>query len=256
VELDDEIQLFVLDVTRAELDQPEAIRAALAAGGRDGTATVLVAGFSFGAGEADAATLAGLAALAAGAGAPLLAGAEGALFGCASAASIADAARWSAVDAADAARWRQLRQRPDARFVALAWPRFVLRIPYGKRSDPLESFAFEEAPAKADAPRLLWANPAFIAAALIADATRAHEAPALPDPPLEIADLPLVVLDEDGEKQMQPCTEGWLSNSAADLVLQQGINPLLGARDRNAVRLVRLQSIADPPAELAGPWDG
>ncbi|MFC7539039.1 type VI secretion system contractile sheath domain-containing protein [Siccirubricoccus deserti] len=38
---------------------------------------------------------------------------------------------------------------PEAAYIGLAAPRFLLRMPYGKKSDPIDSFAFEESPARA-----------------------------------------------------------------------------------------------------------
>ena len=43
---------------------------------------------------------------------------------------------------------------------------------------------------------------------------------------------------------------------AMQALLTRGIMPLLGHRQRNVVRLARFQSLADPPAALAGGWRG
>ena len=53
-----------------------------------------------------------------------------------------------------AAGWADLRHQPDADSVGLATPRFLLRLPYGKKTSPLESFDFEEFPGDAGARRL------------------------------------------------------------------------------------------------------
>ncbi len=68
----------------------------------------------------------------------------------------------------------------------------------------------------------------------------------------EVGDLPLYVYDEDGESKMQPCAECWLTDEAIQATLERGIMPIWSLRGRNTVRLVRLQSIADPPSRLAG----
>jgi hypothetical protein len=41
-----------------------------------------------------------------------------------------------------------------------------------------------------------------------------------------------------------------LTESGIDAIVSRGIMPLVSFKDRNAVRLVSLQSIADPPAAL------
>ena len=59
---------------------------------------------------------------------------------------------------------------------------------------------------------------------------------------------------EDGEKKMMPCAGRWLTDGHAENLLAFGIMPLVSIRGRDAVRVVRFQSIAEPPAALAGRW--
>jgi type VI secretion system protein ImpC len=40
--------------------------------------------------------------------------------------------------------WKSLRELEDARYIGLAMPRFLARRPYGKMTDPVEEFDFEE----------------------------------------------------------------------------------------------------------------
>jgi len=42
------------------------------------------------------------------------------------------------------AAWRSLRESEDARYVGLAMPRFLARLPYGARTNPVDEFDFEE----------------------------------------------------------------------------------------------------------------
>jgi type VI secretion system protein ImpC len=41
-----------------------------------------------------------------------------------------------------------MRELPQASYVGLSLPRFLLRQPYGRRSDPIGAFPFEELPAQ------------------------------------------------------------------------------------------------------------
>lgn len=59
------------------------------------------------------------------------------------------------------ASWRSLRQSEDARYVGLAMPRFLARLPYGAATDPIEEFNFEEDTEGADHQRYTWANAAY-----------------------------------------------------------------------------------------------
>jgi type VI secretion system protein ImpC len=62
---------------------------------------------------------------------------------------------------ADYASWRSLRESDDARYLGLAMPRFLSRIPYGAKTAPVEEFAFEEDTEGADHNKYVWSNAAF-----------------------------------------------------------------------------------------------
>jgi type VI secretion system protein ImpC len=59
------------------------------------------------------------------------------------------------------AAWRSLRESEDSRYVGLAMPRFLARLPYGAKTDPVEEFDFEEEAEGADSSKYTWANSAY-----------------------------------------------------------------------------------------------
>src|SRR5215203_2675708 len=59
------------------------------------------------------------------------------------------------------AAWRSLRESEDARYLGLAMPRFLARLPYGAKTDPVEAFDFEEDTSGADHAKYAWANSAY-----------------------------------------------------------------------------------------------
>jgi predicted component of type VI protein secretion system len=69
---------------------------------------------------------------------------------------------------------------------------------------------------------------------------------------LEIDDLPLFAYEEDGQEKLLPCAEVCLTERAFEALVDRGLMALLSFRDRDVVRLARLQSLADPPRPLAG----
>jgi predicted component of type VI protein secretion system len=69
--------------------------------------------------------------------------------------------------------------------------------------------------------------------------------------PQEIDDLPAHVRDRDGERQLQACAEYVLPVRVAEEMLQRGMMPVLSYGNRNAVRVLRVQSIAEPLSSLA-----
>jgi type VI secretion system protein ImpC len=59
------------------------------------------------------------------------------------------------------ASWRSLRESEDARYVGLAMPRFLARLPYGAKTCPVEEFNFEEETAGGNHSAYTWANSAY-----------------------------------------------------------------------------------------------
>ncbi|CAN5128022.1 type VI secretion system contractile sheath large subunit [soil metagenome] len=59
------------------------------------------------------------------------------------------------------AGWRSLRQSEDSKFLGLCMPRFLARLPYGSKTNPVEEFDFEENTAGADHSKYTWANSAY-----------------------------------------------------------------------------------------------
>ena len=59
------------------------------------------------------------------------------------------------------ASWRSLRESEDSRYIGLAMPRFLARLPYGAKTDPVEEFDFEETTEGADSSKYCWANSAY-----------------------------------------------------------------------------------------------
>ncbi len=59
------------------------------------------------------------------------------------------------------ASWRSLRESDDARYIGLAMPRFLSRLPYGAKTEPVDEFDFEEDTQAADSSKYTWSNAAY-----------------------------------------------------------------------------------------------
>lgn len=59
------------------------------------------------------------------------------------------------------AAWKSLRESPDSRYLGLAMPRFLGRIPYGAKTSPVDEFDFEEDTEGADSSKYTWCNSAY-----------------------------------------------------------------------------------------------
>jgi type VI secretion system protein ImpC len=73
---------------------------------------------------------------------------------------------------AEYAPWRSLRDSENSRYIGLTMPRFLARLPYGAKTNPVEKFAFEEDVEGADHGKYVWANSAF---AMATNITRAFK---------------------------------------------------------------------------------
>ncbi|KAF4529965.1 hypothetical protein B566_EDAN018271 [Ephemera danica] len=59
------------------------------------------------------------------------------------------------------APWNSLRASEDSRYIALAMPRYLSRLPYGAKSNPVDEFDFEEDTDGADHRNYTWSNAAY-----------------------------------------------------------------------------------------------
>lgn len=62
---------------------------------------------------------------------------------------------------AEYAKWKSFRESEDSRYVALAMPHILMRLPYGKDNVPVEAFDFEEKVDGKDHDQYLWGNAAY-----------------------------------------------------------------------------------------------
>jgi type VI secretion system protein ImpC len=72
------------------------------------------------------------------------------------------------------AAWRTLRESDDARYLAMCMPRFLSRLPYGAKTNPVDEFAFEEDTEGADHSKYSWANAAYAMATNINRSFKAY----------------------------------------------------------------------------------
>jgi type VI secretion system protein ImpC len=149
------------------------------------------------------------------------------------------------VDETGQAVWAAMRRAPEGASVAVAWPRWLVRLPYGEATDQVEGFAFEELADGFGHERLLWGNGAFAVATAVA---RAHATGDDVDP--EIDDLPALIVARDGESELQPCAEALLRTRGVERAAGRGLLPLVSVKGQAAIRLGNLNSLADPSTRL------
>ncbi|GJD50503.1 hypothetical protein OPKNFCMD_3246 [Methylobacterium crusticola] len=83
-------------------------------------------------------------------------------------------------DTIEYAKWRSFRDSEDSRFVTLALPRTLARLPYGAATKPVEEFAYEEGNIQNDVAHGMnhdeycWMNSAYVLGARLTDAFAQH----------------------------------------------------------------------------------
>ena len=122
----------------------------------------LVGDFEFGKHPEDMALLEGISHIAAQAHAPFVSGTAPDLFNLDSFTSL-DAPRDLAkiFDSTEYAKWKGFRQSEDSRYVALALPRTLGRLPYGADTKAIDEFRYEEHVDGTDHSKYLWMNAAY-----------------------------------------------------------------------------------------------
>jgi type VI secretion system protein ImpC len=268
IETGSQLKLYLIDISKAELAKDLAsasdlretgayrlfVERSVGASGAEPW-TVIAGNYNFEAGGEDFELLARLAKVASAAGAAFVAGASPRLLGLQSFSTPPEARDWRGMRDADTAEaWAALRGLPEAKSVGLALPRFLLRLPYGRKTAPVEAFDFEEMPDGPSPEDYLWGNAAFACALLLAQSFAESGWEMGSNLISEIDDLPLHAYEYNGESGLQPCAETLMTDELAERILQNGLMPLASLKGKDAVRLVRFQSVAEPLRRLAGRW--
>jgi type VI secretion system protein ImpC len=154
------------------------------------------------------------------------------------------------------AGWRSLRESDDARYLGLAMPRFLARIPYGAKTSPVEEFDFEEDTGAADHNRYTWANAAYAMATNITRSFKMYgwcsrirgvESGGAVEG-LPVHSFPT----DDGGVDMKCPTEIAISDRREAELAKNGFMPLLHRKNSDFAAFIGAQSL-QKPAEYDDP---
>lgn len=269
LELDHPLQLMLVDVSKAELAQDLASHGENLAHAasfhllaerwqRAADAvpwSLLIGQYEFDASGEDVQTLAAIGAIAKHLNAPFIASGHSSIIGCPQVAEHPEPRLWPEVDSGQAARWQALCQSSQAPWLGLTAPRLLMRLPYGANTDRVDGFPFEEMANFPVHQQFLWGHGALIGGVLLAAEFQEEGwdmQAAAAGSAADVADLPAYTWRNQGEAVLQPCAEACLLERAAEVFLGHGLMPLQSYKNRNAVRLLRLQSLGK--TALAGRW--
>jgi len=151
---------------------------------------------------------------------------------------------------AEYASWRSLRESDDSRYIGLAMPRFLARLPYGAKTDPVDEFDFEEQTAGADSRKYVWANSAYAMAVNInrsfkfygwCSRIRGIESGGA------VEDLPMHTFPtDDGGVDMKCPTEIAISDRREGELAKNGFMPLVHKKNADFAAFIGAQSLQKP----------
>ncbi len=205
----------------------------------------------------DVELLSGMAQISAAAHAPFITGAEPALMQMDSWQELTNPRDLTKIfSTPDYAAWRSLRESEDARYLGLAMPRFLSRLPYGAKSDPVEGFNFEEETENTDSGNYTWANSAYAMAVNInrsfkeygwCSRIRGIESGGAVEG-LPVHSFPT----DDGGVDMKCPTEIAISDRREAELAQNGFMPLIHRKNSDIAAFIGAQSL-QKPAEYDDP---
>lgn len=150
------------------------------------------------------------------------------------------------------AAWRSLRGSDDSKYLALTMPRFLSRLPYGAKTDPVEEFDFEEEVDGSDPEKYTWANSAYAMAVNINRAFKEYgwcsrirgvESGGAVD------GLPCHTFpSEDGGVDMKCPTEIAISDRREAELAKNGFMPLIHRKNSDVAAFIGAQTL-NAPAE-------
>jgi type VI secretion system protein ImpC len=148
------------------------------------------------------------------------------------------------------APWRSLRESEDAKYIGLAMPRFLARQPYGSKSNPVESFDFEEDTEGARHDKFVWANSAY---AMAVNITRSFKMYGWcsrirgVESGGELSGLPCHTFPtDDGGQDMKCPTEIAITDRREAELAKNGFMPLVHRKNSDAAYFIGAQSLQKP----------
>jgi len=154
------------------------------------------------------------------------------------------------------AAWRSLRESEDSRYIGLTMPRFLSRLPYGSRTNPVSEFDFEEETEGQDHSKFAWANSAYAMATNINQSFKAFgwcsrirgiESGGA------VEGLPVHTFPtDDGGVDMKCPTEIAISDRREAELAKNGFMPLVHRKNSDFAAFIGAQSL-QKPAEYDDP---
>ncbi|WP_444911954.1 type VI secretion system contractile sheath domain-containing protein [Microbulbifer sp. PAAF003] len=202
--------------------------------------------------ERDLHLLIDLSTIAEAAGSALLLGGDPKLAGCPNLSGSVDPDDWYyPLSDQFAESWQAVREYSASEHVALAAPRFMLRLPFGKNTSTTEYFNFEELTPEQGHEYYLWGNSVYLLGLAVCQGF-SQTGKLQPPSSASYEDLPLHLRKLPNGELLTPCAEALLTDRAAAKFMQAGISTMRSVQGRDQVILPSFSSLSG--GTLKGPW--
>ncbi len=148
------------------------------------------------------------------------------------------------------AAWQSLRESEDSRYLGLCMPRFLARLPYGEKTEPVEEFHFEEDTEGAESSKFCWCNAAY---AMATNITRAFKLYGWTsrirgiESGGAVEGLPAFTFPtDDGGVAMKCPTEIAISDRREAELAKNGFMPLIHKKNSDFAAFIGAQSLQKP----------
>ena len=149
--------------------------------------------------------------------------------------------------------WQFLRESAQAKHLALLFPGFLLRLPYGTKTRTIESFHYEEMP-KSIHKNYLWGNAAYALLYLLTESYSLNKWQFQPGQINEISNLPVHFYDDEGETSNKPCAEILLTEKGGEQMVKHGVLPVWSVKNEDKIRIGPMISLHSEPQVIVGQW--
>lgn len=146
------------------------------------------------------------------------------------------------------AKWRSLRESEDARYLGLTMPRFLLRLPYDTKDNPIKAFNYNES-INEDHNRYCWGNTAFAMATRLTESFAKYRwCPNIIGPQSggSMEDLPLHQYEAMGRIETKIPTEVLISDRREFELAEAGFIPLTFRKGSDNAAFFSANSIQKP----------
>jgi len=175
-----------------------------------------------------------------------LLGATSRIAGCQSFADSEDSDDWTLeLEPEFITNWKALRECSASQHLGLVAPRYMVRLPYGASTSPIDSFKFEELNSELNHDYYLWGNGTFLVTCLIAQSYTQRGWDFSHGPVTNKIDgLPLHIYQLDGESVIKPCAELMLRDRGADKLASLGVISIRSVSNSDSILISNFRSVS------------